>query len=117
MSSAPIELALLEAVLAPLGQSRTMPASAYLSDEVFAWEQEYLFEDNWIHVGRGSELCRAGDQRAVRVGRDGALLVRPAEEERLSAFYNVCRHRGHELLPGGEPPVNRRAVRCPYHGW
>ena len=35
---------------------------------------------------------------------------------RLNAFYNTCRHRGHELLePGAQR--NLRAIKCPYHAW
>jgi Rieske 2Fe-2S family protein len=34
----------------------------------------------------------------------------------LRAFANVCRHRGHELLPIGGV-AGHRAVVCPYHGW
>jgi glycine betaine catabolism A len=38
------------------------------------------------------------------------------EDGALRAFYNVCRHRGHELLPvGGE--TCGKFVRCPYHAW
>jgi Rieske 2Fe-2S family protein len=56
-----------------------------------------------------------GDQRAVRIGVEGVLLVRDRDGE-LRAFYNVCRHRGHELLEAGSTR-NRNAIRCPYHAW
>jgi Rieske 2Fe-2S family protein len=42
------------------------------------------------------------------------LLTFPADGAR--AFANVCRHRGHELLPSGGT-ATRPAVVCPYHGW
>jgi choline monooxygenase len=32
----------------------------------------------------------------------------------LKAFYNVCKHRGHELL-SGEGKIKR--ITCPYHAW
>ena len=34
----------------------------------------------------------------------------------LRAFSNVCRHRGHELLPC-DASANGRAIVCPYHAW
>jgi Rieske 2Fe-2S family protein len=34
----------------------------------------------------------------------------------VRAFANVCRHRGHELLPEGGT-ATRGTVVCPYHGW
>jgi glycine betaine catabolism A len=113
---APIDPELLRPVLAPaLGESRTLPAQAYLSQEVFAWEQEHFFEDGWVCLGRADSLAHAGDQRSFRVGGEGILLVRDRGGT-LNGFFNVCRHRGHELLePGGERNV--RAIKCPYHAW
>jgi Rieske 2Fe-2S family protein len=116
MSRAPIAEELLRPVLAPtLGQSRTLPPEAYLSPEVFAWETERFFEAGWLCVGRGDGLGDVGDQRAVRVGSEGILLVRD-EAGVLRGFHNACRHRGHELLdPGAERSM--RAIKCPYHAW
>jgi glycine betaine catabolism A len=34
----------------------------------------------------------------------------------MRAFANICRHRGHELLPAGQSS-SRRSVVCPYHAW
>ena len=101
----PIDPALLRPVLAPtLGASRTLPAQAYLSEAVLAWEAEHFFRAGWVCVGRADDLAQPGDQRAVRVGEEGVLLVRD-EAGRLNAFSNTCRHRGHELL---EPGARRR---------
>lgn len=83
---------------------------------MFAWEQEHFFEGSWVCVGRVADLGQPGDQRAVRIGAEGVLLVRD-QAGALRAFANTCRHRGHELLPCGGPAVNRRAVQCPYHRW
>ncbi|MEO8422776.1 MAG: aromatic ring-hydroxylating dioxygenase subunit alpha [Actinomycetota bacterium] len=112
----PIDPALLSPVLAPtLGASRTLPAQAYLSEDVLAWETERFFGAGWVCVGRVDDLARPGDQQAVRVGDQGILLVRD-EELRLNAFSNTCRHRGHELLEPGSHR-NLRAIKCPYHAW
>ena len=67
-------------------------------------------------ASRAARRCASsGDQKAVSVGAESALLVRGQDGE-LRAFANVCRHRGHELLPCGEAR-NARAVVCPYHAW
>jgi Rieske 2Fe-2S family protein len=50
----------------------------------------------------------------VEVGDVGVLLT--VAGGRVRAFANVCRHRGHELLPIGGA-AGHRAVVCPYHGW
>ena len=116
MSRSPIAEDRLRPVLAPsLGQSRTLPAEAYLSSEVFAWESDHFFGGGWVCVGRADALREPGDQTAIRVGDDGILLVRDADGQ-LRGFSNTCRHRGHELLAPGSTR-NLRAVKCPYHAW
>jgi Rieske 2Fe-2S family protein len=111
----PIDVGLLAPVLAPLGRARSLPADAYVSDAVFEWEQRHFFEGSWVALGRSSLVAAAGDQAAVDVGAESILLTRD-EEGALHAFYNVCRHRGHQLLECGAT-ANKRNIKCPYHAW
>jgi Rieske 2Fe-2S family protein len=114
-SPAPLDPDALAAARAPFGQSRMLPAAAYTSDEVLAWEEEHLFARSWVCAGRADDLAAPGTQRALRVGRDGVLVVRRGDRD-WAAFANVCRHRGHELLPCGAG-ARRDVIRCPYHAW
>ena len=111
---APIDPAALEAALRPFGDSRTLPAAAYTGREIFDWERRHLFAGAWTCLGRLDEVRGEQSQRAVTVGDIGVLLT--FEESAARAFANVCRHRGHELLPDGGA-AERAAVVCPYHGW
>jgi Rieske 2Fe-2S family protein len=114
-TSSPIQPDLLRPILRPIGLARTLPARAYLSDAVLAWERRQFFDSTWVCAGRSSTMAEPGDQRAVRLGTEGVLLVR-GDHGALNAFSNVCRHRGHELLDCGEI-AHRRAIKCPYHAW
>jgi nitrite reductase/ring-hydroxylating ferredoxin subunit len=97
------------------GGAPRLPNEAFTSTDVFDWEMVRFFAGGWTCLGRSGDLPDAGDQRAHRLGSEGVLTVR-TREGRLSAFYNACRHRGHELLaPGTER--NLGAIRCPYHAW
>ena len=53
-------------------------------------------------------------------GRCGSATTRSsscaATTANVRAFFNVCRHRGHELMPCGTT-AKRAAIHCPYHGW
>ena len=111
----PIDPAAIEAALAPFGRSVTLPAAAYTSPEVFAWEQRHLFETSWVCLGRSSDLSRPGDRTAVGVGTDGVVLVR-GQDGTLRGFFNVCRHRGHQVVEPGAV-TNAPIIRCPYHAW
>ncbi len=99
---------------------RMLPAAAYTSEDVLAWELRHLFAAGWTCLGRVEDRLPAGEderaisQRAVRVGDISCLLVRDGEAVRM--FANTCRHRGHELLPDGGTS-QRRSILCPYHAW
>ena len=112
---APLEIAALERVLLPFGPCRLLPQEAYTTQAVLDWEKQHFFAGSWVCVGRADGLAKPGDQRAVRVGKDGVLLLR-GDDDRVRGFFNVCRHRAHELLQAGEC-TNDRMLRCPYHGW
>jgi len=92
-----------------------LPAEAYTSEDVLAWERRHLYAGGWTCLGRAGELLPEGTtQRAVMAGDVSCLLVQEAGTVRL--FANTCRHRGHELLPADEMS-GRRMVSCPYHAW
>jgi Rieske 2Fe-2S family protein len=112
---APIDPLLLQRVLQPLQSARTLPGVAYVAPAVFGWERRHVIEGSWFCVGRGDGLTSPGDQRAVRIGSTGILLVR-GDDGRLRGFFNACRHRGHELLQPGTAR-NARGIKCPYHAW
>ena len=117
MESPPIDAKLLEPCLSGFpSEARTLPAEAYLSSDVFAWEREHFLWKSWFCVGRVSHLATPGDQRATEVGGRGILLAK-GEDAVVRAFFNTCRHRGHELLACDGRPQNDGAIRCPYHRW
>ncbi|MEJ7706852.1 MAG: SRPBCC family protein [Nocardioidaceae bacterium] len=118
--STTLEIAGLDDSLQPFGQSRMLPAEAYTSEHVFAWEMRHLFAGTYTCVGREDELrVPSADgkpltQRAVMVGDVHALLTWVDEE--VKAFANTCRHRAHELIDA-DGSNSRRSIVCPYHAW
>ena len=113
--AAPIDPQLLQASLAEFRQSYTLPGEAYTSPELFAWEMREFFEASWVCLGRIEGLIDPGTRRAVKVGSESILLTRD-DAGSLRGFFNICRHRGHELLPVGEL-TEGTSIQCPYHGW
>ena len=97
------------------GTGTMLPAGAYTDEAVLAWEQRVIFAGGWTCVGRAADLGEPGARRAVSAGDDSVLLVR-GENGTLRGFYNVCRHRGHEMMPCGTT-ARSRFIACPYHSW
>jgi len=90
---------------------KTLPRASYLDAAEFQREYAAIFESGWVCVGRGDTLTEPGDYLAIRLQEQSLLVVRTDKNE-LSAFYNVCRHRGTELVPLKEPgPVSGQFSR------
>ena len=112
----PLADELLAPALLPFGESTMLPAEAYTSPDVLAWERRHFFAASWVCLGRVAAVFPEGrTQVATTVGDVGVLLSKGAGGA-VAAFANTCRHRGHELLPDGGTSV-KRAVVCPYHAW
>src|SRR5262245_61402070 len=94
--SAITQSATTDRVTIPAGGSM-LPGDKYTSADVLAWERRHLFAGAWTCLGRTAELRAGVTHRAVTAGDVGVLLTFPVEGAR--AYANVCRHRGHELLP------------------
>ena len=91
----------------------TNPWAWYSDRDVWALEQQRIFERTWQYVGHAGMTPRAGDFFTARCGRVPIVVTR-AEDDRLRAFVNVCRHRGSTIVEGAG---NRRTLQCPYHAW
>jgi Rieske 2Fe-2S family protein len=112
-SPAPLDLDEVRASLS--GTGRMLPAAAYADEGVLEWERRVIFAGAWTCVGRCPDLATPRTRRAVRIGDDSVLLARGGDGV-LRGFFNVCTHRGHELLPCGES-ASGRFITCPYHSW
>ena len=98
------------------GLERTLDRRYYQSDEIFALEKERIFCAEWFCVGREEELPDTGDFVVKRVAGESVLVVR-TKDGRLVAHYNVCRHRGSQLVLDCEKGNFAGSIRCPYHSW
>ncbi len=119
----PLDLPGLDATLQPFGQSKMLPAEAYTSEGVFAWEQRHLYAGTYTCVGRERDLRapdadgRALTQRAVMVGDVHVLLTWSGQgTAQIRAFANTCRHRAHELIEADAGNA-KQSIICPYHAW
>lgn len=94
-------------------RSYSLPARCYVEPAYLAAERRAIFFKSWQFVCHAERLREPGDYAAFEV--QGQSLVAVLDEAgELRAFYNVCRHRAHELLKG---EGNTRAIVCPYHAW
>ncbi|MEM7508193.1 MAG: aromatic ring-hydroxylating dioxygenase subunit alpha [Pseudomonadota bacterium] len=95
--------------------SFTLPSSWYVDPAIFEREKEAIFYRTWQYVTHMSAFSAPGDYVTLKIC-DQNIFVMMGGDGALRAFYNVCRHRAHELL--SEPQGNVKSVIvCPYHAW
>lgn len=103
----------LKQVQAGITRASHAPGYVYASREVFQREIEEFFMKDWLYVGREEELPNPGDYMTMRLVGEPVIIARAADGT-LSAFYNMCKHRGVEVAYGAG---NESGFKCPYHGW
>ena len=96
-----------------LHQATSLIADAYRSPDFYTLEQEQVFGSSWVAVGYVEQIAEPGQAIVVEVAGQSVVITRDADN-RIHAFYNVCRHRGAQLV-AEDCQVKR--FQCPYHGW
>ncbi len=96
------------------GPSR-VPNWVYTDAEIFAREQERIFEGpSWLYVCLEAEIPNPGDFTRSRLGTREVVAVR-GQDGAVRVLLNSCAHRSMQLCS-----ANRGSVKefiCPYHQW
>ena len=90
-----------------------LPADCYTDPARFSREEERVFRRTWQYAGHVSALESPGDFFAFEIHGRSLFCVRDRDSV-VRAFFNVCRHRAHQLVEGSG---NKRMLVCPYHAW
>ena len=94
-------------------RSHSLHSKCYQDPLFAAIERQHIFHNSWQFLCHENQLGSSGDYVATEIQGQSVFACRDKSGE-LQAFYNVCKHRGHELLKGSGR-VN--SVSCPYHAW
>ena len=108
------QLDILQRGFDPVPQrSSSINKVCYIDPQFLKVEQAQIFRKSWQFVCHEEKLKCVGSYVTVDIQGQSIVVVR-ADDGELKAFYNVCKHRAHELLQG-EGSV--RLITCPYHAW
>ncbi len=97
----------------PVERASTLIPAAYRCPQFYTLEQDRVWARGWVCVGYTSQVQEPGDILVVTVAGQPLMLTRD-KSGRLRAFYNVCRHRGSQLI---SHDCKQDLIRCPYHSW
>lgn len=107
-----------------------LPREHYVDDATHRVERERVLLREWTCVGRLDQLgltepgsaALLPERLAVVDLLGESVLVTTTADGAVHAHYNVCRHRGSQVVPvePGAPapaPCAAKSLRCPYHSW
>jgi choline monooxygenase len=94
-------------------RSMSLRSAAYTERTWFDADLEAIFARTWQWVCHAEKLAEPGSYVSTMIAGMPVAVVRD-RDGRLRAFYNVCKHRAHELLQGSG---SIRSIVCPYHAW
>jgi choline monooxygenase len=94
-------------------RSMSLRAGAYTDQRWAESDVRAIFARTWQWICHVERLRDPGSYVSATVAGMPVAVVRGRDGE-LRAFYNVCKHRAHELLSGSGTTHN---IVCPYHAW
>ena len=103
-----------ETLTSSLDKSASLSKDRYISEDFMQSEWEGIWTKAWLFAGLESDLLEPGDFFIYDIGRESIVITRNDENE-ISAFYNVCQHRGNKIVTLESGSFSK--VSCPYHGW
>ena len=98
----------------PVLRGTPITPERYYSKDFMAREWDKIWTRTWQIAGLERELLNKGDYITTTLGHETILCTRGNDGE-VRAFFNVCQHRGMQLM--AEPSGQVRQLVCPYHGW
>jgi phenylpropionate dioxygenase-like ring-hydroxylating dioxygenase large terminal subunit len=94
-------------------RSMSLRAEAYTDPRWLDADVQAIFARTWQWICHVEKVRDPGAYVSATVAGMPVAVVRDRDGG-LRAFYNVCKHRAHELLSGSGTTRN---IVCPYHAW
>lgn len=94
-------------------QSHSLNSDAYVEQNWFQTDMQHILAKTWQWVCHTEKVREPGSYVTLDVASMPIAIVRDSEGH-LRAFYNVCKHRAHQLLSGSGSATR---ITCPYHAW
>ena len=81
----------------PLGTDPIITGERYSTTDFAQREWDHMWTRVWQIAGRADQVPEPGDYITYDIGHESIICVR-GSDQRIRAFYNVCQHRGNQLV-------------------
>ncbi|MFT5116370.1 MAG: choline monooxygenase [Parasphingorhabdus sp.] len=89
-----------------------MPAAVYHSEAFHQLEQERVFSNSRICIGREDEISNPSDYLTHEIAKVSVVVIRQ-QDNTIKGFVNACTHRLACLLKAEKGSAKK--ITCPYH--
>ena len=94
-----------------------IPKERYTSRDYMQREWDRMWTKVWLLGCREDDIPEPGDHMVTEIGNESVLIARQ-QDGSVKAFYNVCQHRGNQLVHGiHQTHEGAETFRCRYHNW
>ncbi|MBX9690923.1 MAG: Rieske 2Fe-2S domain-containing protein [Cyanobacteria bacterium] len=98
--------------------SSAPPYTWYTDEQFFQQEINRVFQRSWLPVGRLDQVQSPGQYFTGDIAGNPYVVVRSADDSKLYAHHNVCRHKGAIVALQEDDSHHKCAFfQCPFHGW
>ena len=105
----------LDALYQNIADYRTIATDRYINPAHKAEEEARMWSKVWLIAGVASDIPQPGDWFRFDIGKQSIIVVRSKPDE-VNAFYNVCKHRGNELVQD-DFGHGATSFTCIIHSW
>ena len=95
---------------------RAVPVKRFFDPTEKVREEDAMWSQAWLLAGVSSDIPEPGDWFRFDIGLQSIIVVRGKEEGEVNAFYNVCKHRGNELIQE-DFGKGATSFTCIMHSW
>ena len=92
-----------------------LDVSVYSDPQRYELERTKVLRHSWLVAARSEEIPKPRDY-VVYEGHGETVVIVRRDDGTLSAFHNVCQHRGARIATQPSGHCDRHFV-CPWHGW
>jgi phenylpropionate dioxygenase-like ring-hydroxylating dioxygenase large terminal subunit len=105
----------LDELYPDIADYRVISTARFLDPKTKADEEAKLWNKVWLIAGVASDIPQPGDWFRFDIGPQSLIIARSHDGE-VHALYNVCKHRGNELM---QDDFGRGAANftCIMHSW
>lgn len=104
----------LRSIISEVNPDHSLPQDFYTDESLYSIDMEHVVGNSWLLIDHADRVKEVGSFFLFSIDGESIIIVRESPQK-VSAFFNVCRHRGSRVCLENEGI--QKLFTCPYHAW